>query len=90
MQRNNNRDNNEMQCPCGKLCKGNRGLRAHQRFSQISDAPELRELFNKDLFENSLIMYDDNIENPFIPPKLNLKVGLKLPKTKEEWQIIND
>ena len=29
-------DNNEMQCHCGKLCKGDSGLRAHQRFCQIS------------------------------------------------------
>ena len=44
MQQNKNRDNNEVQCHCSKLCKGDRGLRAHQRFCQISDVPELREL----------------------------------------------
>ena len=56
----------------------------HQRFCQISDdIPEPRELFNKDLLENSLIEYHDNIENTFIPPKLN-------PKTEEGWQISNN
>ena len=29
----------------------------------------------------------DNIENTFISPKLNPKVGIKLPKTKKESQI---
>ena len=32
MQQNKNRDNNEVQCHRGKLCKGDLGLRAHQRF----------------------------------------------------------
>ena len=90
MQQNKNKHNNEVQCHCGKLCKGGRGLRAHQRSCQISDVPELRELFNKDLLENSLREYDDNIENTFIPPKLNSKAGIKLTKTKEERQISNN
>ena len=42
MQRNKNSGNNEVQCHCGKLCKGDRGLRASQRFCQISDDSELR------------------------------------------------
>ena len=29
MQQNKNKDNNDVQCHCGKLCKGDRGLRAH-------------------------------------------------------------
>ena len=90
VQQNKNRDNNEVQCHCGKLYKGDRGLRAHQRFGQISDVPELREIFNKDLLENSLTEYDNNIANSFIPPKLNPKVGIKPPKTREEGQISND
>ena len=73
MQRNKDRDNKEVQCHFGKLCKGDRCLRAHQRFCQIIDVPELREPFNKDLLENSLTEYDDNIENTSIPPKLNSK-----------------
>ena len=66
------------------------GLRAHQRFCQICNVPELIELFNKDLSENSLFKYYDKIENNFTPPKPNPKAGIKLPKTKEEWQISND
>ena len=57
---------------------------------QIGDVPELRKLFNKDLLGNSLTEYDDSIENTFIPPELNPKAGIKLPKTKEEWQISNN
>ena len=50
-----------MECHCAKLCECNSGLRAHQRFCQISDVPELRELFNKDLLDSSLTEYNDNI-----------------------------
>ena len=90
-QRKKNRDNNEVQFHCGKLCKSDLDLRAHQRFCQISDVPELRELCNKDLLDNSLTEYDDDIgKNTFIPPELNPKVGIKLPKTKEERQTSND
>ena len=77
-------DNNEVQCHFGKLCKGDSGLRAYQRFCQICNVPELGELFNKNLLEKSLIEYNDNIKNTFISPKLNPKVGIRLPKTKEE------
>ena len=87
MKRNKNGDNNEVQCPSSKLCKGDCGLGAHQIFFQISDILELRELFNKELLQNSLAEYNDNIENTFTPPKLNPKEGIKLPKSKEEWQI---
>ena len=61
MQQNKNKDN-EVQCYCGKLCNGHCGLRAHQRFCQISGVLEQKELFNKDLLEISLIEHDDNIE----------------------------
>ena len=87
MKRNKNGDNNEVQCPSSKLCKGDCGLGAHQIFFQISAILELRELFNKELLQNSLAEYNVNIENTFTPPKLNPKEGIKLPKSKEEWQI---
>ena len=73
-----------MRCHCDKLCKRDLGLRPHQRFCQINDVPELTEFFNKNLSENSLIEYDGNIENTFIPPKLSPKVGINLPESKEE------
>ena len=73
-----------MRCHCGKLCKHDLGLRPHQRFCQINDVPELTEFFNKNLSENSLIEYDGNTENTFIPPNQIPKVGIKLPKSKEE------
>ena len=33
------------ECYCGKLCKGLRGLKAHQ--SKVLDLPELREMFQQ-------------------------------------------
>ena len=43
-----------------------------------------------ELLQNFLIDYNDNIENTFTPPKLKPKEGIKLSKSKEEWQISNN
>ena len=47
MQRN--RETNYIECHCGKLCNGNRGLRPHQRFSHVNDIPQLRDLFAQEI-----------------------------------------
>ena len=43
------RETNYIECHCGKLCNGNRGLRAHQRFSHVNDIPQLRDLFAQEI-----------------------------------------
>ena len=63
MQRN--RKTNYIECHCGKLCNGNRGLRAHQRFCHVNDIPELRDLFVQEI--EQLIDNDtDNSDNESI------------------------
>ena len=43
-----NRETYYIECHCGKLCNGYRGLRAHQRFCHVNYIPELRiYLFKK-------------------------------------------
>ena len=91
---------NEIQCSCGKKCKGHRGLKTHQRSCRV-----IRGL-NADLLEdldteidtwNSTDTSDTSpeilrsienhvslTENPYI------KQGIKLPNTSREWEIAND
>ena len=90
----NNDSNNIIKCHCGKECKGNRGLRAHQRFCKIVDMPELRELFNNELLTNiqpsTAETLEHEHENLRFRGEQPIKPGLKLPKTKEEWTRAND
>ena len=63
MQRNT--ETNYIECHCGKLCNGNRGLRAHQRFCHVNNIPELRDLFVQEI--EQLIDNDtDNSDNESI------------------------
>ena len=82
-------------CPCGRHCKGRRGLKAHQRSCG----------FFKSLVEGKLLA--ENIpdqhhptpppSHPSEPPTLldpppiscSIKPGLKLPKTKSKWLEAN-
>ena len=57
------RETNYIECHCGKLCNGNRGLRAHQRFSHVNDIPQLRDLFAQEieqLIDNGMIILNIN------------------------------
>ena len=73
--------------------KRNNGLCAHQRFCQINDLPEWKELFNNLLNINgSLSTADDFIRKL---DHLNItvkdpKTGINLSKTKEEWYSANE
>ena len=83
---------NYIEYQCKKLYKGNNGLCAHQRFCQINDLPELKELFNNLLNINGLSTADDFIRKL---DHLNItvkdpKTGINLSKTKEEWYSANE
>ena len=89
MQRN--RETNYIECHCGKLCNGNRGLRAHQRFCHVNDNPELRDLFVQEieqLIDNDADNSDD--ESAINHAKIIPKKGIKLPKTTEKWNTANE
>ena len=77
-------------CHYGKICKGISGLWIHQRFCTVSEVPELRELFKKEIIINGEYSNDKNFEEAVFTPQTKLStLGLKLPKTTESWNPAN-
>ena len=79
-----------IKCSCGKMCKGFRGLKMHQRSCRvISDLEgEVFESIEEDItgsYNNDDASGDDNTTNilPVIKP------GIKLPKSDEHWKTAN-
>ena len=86
-----------VKCCCGKVCKGARGLKMHQRSCRIIDdlEDELQQQITEALNDDN---HEDNTDpvNPEISP-LNtqenfpdLKRGIKLPKSPLQWSTAND
>ena len=86
-----------VKCCCGKVCKGARGLKMHQRSCRIIDdlEDELQQQMTEALNDDN---HEDNTDpvNPEISP-LNtqenfpdLKRGIKLPKSPLQWSTAND
>ena len=85
-----------VKCCCGKMCKGARGLKMHQRSCRVIDNLEdklqqMAEVFNDHHNEdnvdqvtpqNSSINYQENFPD--------LKKGIKLPKSSSQWAIANE
>ena len=91
LQREKNNSSYYVQCHRGKLCKGIRGLRAHQRFCTIGDVLKLRELFNAEIETNGDYFNDENFEETTFTPQAKLPTpGLKLPLTTETWDRANE
>lgn len=87
------KENNYIQCHCGKMCNGNRGLRAHQRFCHVNDVPELRDLFMNELDQLNNINNDNiNSDEEDITQLIKRlpKKGIKLPKSKADWDTANE
>ena len=63
------------QCHCGKLCKGIRVIRAHQRFCTVSDVSELRQLFNEEIITNGEYFNDEILERLLLYRKLSFRHG---------------
>ena len=86
-----------VKCCCGKVRKGARGLKMHQRSCRIIDdlEDELQQQMTEALNDDN---HEDNTDpvNPEISP-LNtqenfpdLKRGIKLPKSPLQWSTAND
>ena len=86
-----------VKCCCGKVCKGARGLKMHQRSCRVIDdlEDELQQQMTEALNDDN---HEDNTDpvNPEISP-LNtqenfpdLKRGIKLPKSPLQWSTAND
>ena len=95
---NNNDDCYMKECYCGKLCKELKGLKAHQRSCKVLDLHELREMFQQPLLQKVIVNESDNIsdnnnsdneaDNEDLRYNVVLK-GLKLPRSKEEWDSVS-
>jgi len=81
-------------CCCGKVCKGNRGLKMHQRSCRIISG--LNDELRADLLQNTaqqsvndedqdvpIIYFDEDIYP-------GMKAGINLSKTDEQWSTAND
>ena len=91
-----------IECHCGKKCKGLRGLRAHRRFCQFGAISDLNSIFdfepnlNTSRNESTLPENNDYLNtqkldrNNDMPQKIDVKAGIKLPKTIEEWNAANE
>ena len=77
---------NEHICVCGKSCKGLRGLRGHQR-SCRSIKHMKDELLVEDPMPNT--MGNDARRSIMLDENPNVKAGIKLPKTVEDWELAN-
>ena len=86
-----------VKCCCGKVCKGARGLKMHQRSCRVIDdlEDELQQQMTEALNDDN---HEDNTDpvNPEISP-LNtqenfpdFKRGIKLPKSPLQWSTAND
>jgi hypothetical protein len=86
-----------VKCCCGKVCKGTRGLKMHQRSCKVIDdmEEELQQQMTDALSEQ---ICDDNVQSAEdAVPSLNaqeifpdLKKGIKLPKSPLQWSTAND
>ena len=87
-----------VKCCCGKICKGARGLKMHQRSCQVIHG--LNDELSADLEEQ--ITTDNTADTPDNDNSINdidmtndesfpeLKQGINLPKNDSGWQTAND
>ena len=61
MQQNKNKDNNEVQCHCGRLCKGDRGLKSNSHFPNFFFL-----CFNESSLKMLKIAFHFNLKAPFV------------------------
>ena len=86
-----------VKCCCGKVCKGARGLKMHQRSCRVIDdlEDELQQQMTEALNEHH---NEDNVDP--VNPELSsvntqenfpgIKTGIKLPKSPLQWSTAND
>ena len=87
-----------VKCCCGKICKGARGLKMHQRSCQVIHGlndelcKDLEEQITADSSEN----YSENDHSVNVSDFGNdecypeLKKGINLPKSESEWSQANN
>ena len=87
-----------VKCCCGKVCKGARGLKMHQRSCRVIDnlEDELQQQMAEACDDHS---NEENVDQAISPENLStncqenfpdLMKGIKLPKSPLQWSIAND
>ena len=80
-------------CICGRECKGRRGVKSHQRTCKVCQSVTSGPTSSTASMSKELLLEDENKikENP--STKLAIReaplLGIKLPKTKEQWEEAN-
>ena len=74
----------EYKCICGKICKGLRGLKSHQRTCR-----SVKYLGEDVTLEEDFEFDDKTIEHTFLNELPNAKRGILLPKSQEQWDLAN-
>ena len=86
-----------VKCCCGKICKGTRGLKMHQRSCQVLHG--LNDEMRADLEEQMMNNNDDTRESDNCDSDVTanseecfpeVKKGVKLPKNDKEWLTANE
>ena len=78
-------------CCCGKVCKGLRGLKMHQRNCRaIKDVHgETFEVMQETMSEHSDHNIDFELDAQYKSEVPNIKRGVQLPKSDEQWSTAN-
>ena len=85
-----------IKCCCGKVCKGARGLKMHQRSCRVIlglNSELLEDMFNVAECNN---VHNDSVEHTETPNSDEhdeypvLRKGINLPKTNSEWLTANE
>ena len=87
-----------IKCCCGKMCKGARGLKMHQRSCHVIHGlknqllEDLEEQMHaNETLESTEIEFSDSACNLPIEENIpELKKGIKLPKTDNQWLTANE
>ena len=88
--------NKDIKCCCGKVCKGIRGLKMHQRSCRVMEGLA-RNVYGEMEEDSDINSLDQEAANDIISQSptsygdtCTLKKGIKLPKSPLEWSTAND
>ena len=81
-----------VKCCCGKICKGIRGLKMHQRTCRVvKDLTEETFEFVEENLTGSYNNdnYNEDLSNNITNSNPDVKLGVKLPKSDDQWNDAN-
>ena len=81
-----------VKCCCGKICKGIRGRKMHQRTCRV--VKDLTEETFEFVEENLTVSYNNDNYNEYMDNSItksipDVKPGVKLPKSDDQWNAAN-